>query len=612
MRNLIDLVTKSLGILVLCLFGSPIHAQTALPYQVLAGPFTGTSTQQGRVFRNGNADPVCPTGYSDPYPGVFNTGSTYNYESVAYTYNGPAQCVTVNIQVNGLSNSCGTNAHLSVYENSYDPANQETNFLATSGSSIDASIALNLTPGQSLVFVVTNTGSQSTCDFNVTSDHDFSTQPPDAPTGLIATSGDGQVSVAFTAPASDGGASITDYEYQLDGGAWVSAATTTSPVVITGLSNGTGYSIKLRAMNAAGPGAPSLAVLVTTPSPASEFAAKEAAIRDVIVDEAVRSLQSTLATNQRMTHDARERFIAAQNNEDAGTAQTDVPFDVTGNLEVSGATLSSKGTFFGTQTTGNGTRRIVLGDFDVQHDGETGSNTATLTGRVAWERMISDKTLAGYFVGGELAHSNIAGAFAGDQSRLGVTVGGYAVHELAEKTYLEVFLTFGAGRNNLDMADDVLALESDYMTKSVTFGGALSGVFVQKGYEIWPELSFSYGRTWIGDVGFTGRAYGLVDDTLSLDAGTVTLANIIFRPEFRVPLDGLSGADSKQLVTFAPRLICVQTKTTVTEKDCGGGAELGFIGHFGDGLSMISAKISADRVRDNTRSSLQLNLEHRF
>lgn len=533
MKNLFGLLTKGIGILLLCLFGSPIHAQTALPYQVLAGPFTGATTQQGRVFRSGDSDPVCPTGYSAPFPGPFSEGNTFNYESAAYTYSGPAQCVTVNIQINGPSNFCGSNAHLSVYENSYDPANQATNFLATTGSSYDfASIALNLTPGQTLVFVVTNTSSQSTCDFNVTSDHDFSTQPP---------------------------------------------------------------------------------------APASEFAAKEAAIRDVIVDEAVRSLQSTLATNQRMTHDARERFIAAQNNEDAGTAQTDVPFDVTGNLEVSGATLSSKGTFFGTQTTGNGTqttgngtRRIVLGDFDVQHDGETGSNTATLTGRVAWERVISDKTLAGYFVGGELAHSNIAGAFAGDQSRLGVTVGGYAVHELAEKTYLEGFLTFGAGRNNLDMADDVLALESDYMTKSVTFGGALSGVIVQKGYEIWPELSFSYGRTWIGDVGFTGRAYGLVDDTLSLDAGTVTLANIIFRPEFREPLDGLSGADSKQLVTFAPRLICVQTKTTVTEKDCGSGAELGFIGHFGDGLSMISAKISADRVRDNTRSSLQLNLEHRF
>jgi hypothetical protein len=37
-------------------------------------------------------------------------------------------------------------------------------------------------------------------------------------------------------------------------------------------------------------------------------------------------------------------------------------------------------------------------------------------------------------------------------------------------------------------------------------GAALSGVIEQKGYEIWPELSISYGRTWIGNVTFTGSA----------------------------------------------------------------------------------------------------------
>jgi hypothetical protein len=116
----------------------------------------------------------------------------------------------------------------------------------------------------------------------------------------------------------------------------------------------------------------------------------------------------------------------------------------------------------------------------------------------------------------------------------------------------------------------------------------------------------------MGDVGFTGSAYGLVDNTLSLDAGTVTLANILFRPEFRVPMDGLSGAQSLQIVTFAPRLGCEQVKTTVTEENCGGGAEVGFSGRSVDGLSSVSAKVLADRIGGSTRSSLQLNLEHRF
>ena len=84
-----------------------------------------------------------------------------------------------------------------------------------------------------------------------------------APTALATTPGDGQVSVAFTAPTSNGGSAITDYEYQLDGGDWTTASTTSSPVIITGLTNGTGYSIKLRAVNSLGVGAESAAVTST-------------------------------------------------------------------------------------------------------------------------------------------------------------------------------------------------------------------------------------------------------------------------------------------------------------------------------------------------------------
>lgn len=436
--------------------------------------------------------------------------------------------------------------------------------------------------------------------------------PPDAPTNLVAKVSDAQVSVAFATPSNTGGSAIIDYEYQLNGGSWISAATTASPIVITGLTNGNSYTIALRAVNAAGSGESSSTLSVNMSSPQSAFDDAAAAVRDIIVDEAVRSLQSTIAANQRMNRDARERFIAEQGTEDTTAELGNVPFDVDGGLDVKGTTLSSNGTFFGAQSLGHGTKRLMFGDFDLRHDSETGSSTATLTGRVAWEQMVSDHTLLGYFVGGELAYSNIEGAFSGDQNRLGLTVGGYAVHELSKNTYLDGFLTFGAGRNNLEMADAVLALESDYNTRSVTFGGALSSVIEKSGYEIWPELSFSYGRTWIGDVGFTGTAYGLVDNKLSLDAGSVTLANIMFRPEFRVPMDGLSGADSLQLFTFAPRFICEQVKAIDTEENCGGGAEIGFIGRSDDGMSNYSAKVIVDHLGGLTSSALKLNLEHKF
>jgi hypothetical protein len=356
-----------------------------------------------------------------------------------------------------------------------------------------------------------------------------------------------------------------------------------------------------------------ITVQAPAPTPASEFAANQAAIREVIQEEAARGLQSTLGASQRMTRDARERFISWQRAEEASTEQGDVPLDVDGTFALNGTTLSTRGEFF--EQTGNfeGTqRRLFFGDFDVQHDGDTGSTTATLTARVAWEQMTSDRTMLGYFIGGELASSNIDGAFEGDQDRVGVTAGGYAVHQLADQVYLDGFLSYGIGRNNLDMANDVLALTSDYTTRTATMGAALSGVYDYEQYEFRPELAFSYGHTWIGHVGFTGRAYGLVDDTLSLDAGNVSIANLTLRPEVIWALDADTVADSNSQFSFAPRLICERTITTTRTENCGGGAELGLSSSSEDGLSNAEIRFIRDRVGSSYRSSFALNLERRF
>lgn len=93
---------------------------------------------------------------------------------------------------------------------------------------------------------------------------------PDAPTALNATAGDGSVTISFTAPASNGGAAITNYEFSIDNGATFTAFSpvdVTSPVTIRGLSNGTTYAIRLRALNAAGAGAVS-GTVTATPAPA--------------------------------------------------------------------------------------------------------------------------------------------------------------------------------------------------------------------------------------------------------------------------------------------------------------------------------------------------------
>jgi len=86
---------------------------------------------------------------------------------------------------------------------------------------------------------------------------------PSAPVITGVTAGNGTLSVAFTAPASDGGAAISNYKVSSDNGSTftaVSPAATTSPIVISGLTNGTAYTVRILAVNSAGDGAASSGV----------------------------------------------------------------------------------------------------------------------------------------------------------------------------------------------------------------------------------------------------------------------------------------------------------------------------------------------------------------
>ena len=99
-------------------------------------------------------------------------------------------------------------------------------------------------------------------------------------TSIAPASSSGTLSVAFTAPTSDGGAVISNYKYSLDDGAtWVtrSPSATTSPIVIQGLTNGTSYQIKLLAINSVGDGAASTAMPGTPADPTVPAAPASAA-----------------------------------------------------------------------------------------------------------------------------------------------------------------------------------------------------------------------------------------------------------------------------------------------------------------------------------------------
>jgi len=95
------------------------------------------------------------------------------------------------------------------------------------------------------------------------------TSVPGAPTAVTATAGDGQVTVSWTAPASQGTSAITSYTATASPGG-ASCTSTSTSCVITGLANGTTYSVTVTASNVIGASGPSTAVAVT---PAAKLAA---------------------------------------------------------------------------------------------------------------------------------------------------------------------------------------------------------------------------------------------------------------------------------------------------------------------------------------------------
>lgn len=221
---------------------------------ILAGGYTVTSSP-GNLTATGSSSPITVTGLSN---------------GVSYTFTVTA------------ANSAGTGA-ASAASNSITPASPQTITFANPGAQnfgTSPTLSATSTSGLTVSFTSSTTSvctvsgttltflAAGTCTINADQAGDSTFLPasqvsrsfavnavvPGAPTIGTAIAGDTQASVAFVAPVNIGGSAITSYTVTVNPAHVAPVNGASSPIVVTGLTNGVAYTFTVKANNVAGAG----------------------------------------------------------------------------------------------------------------------------------------------------------------------------------------------------------------------------------------------------------------------------------------------------------------------------------------------------------------------
>lgn len=135
--------------------------------------------------------------------------------------------------------------------------------LTGSAASSPISVA-GLTNGVEYTFTVHATNSSGNGPESAASNIAIPATVPGAPTSAVATAGNGSASIAFSAPASNGGSTITSYTATSNPGG-ITGSASSSPITVPGLTNNTDYTFTVVATNQYGNSSASSASNIVTP-----------------------------------------------------------------------------------------------------------------------------------------------------------------------------------------------------------------------------------------------------------------------------------------------------------------------------------------------------------
>lgn len=173
---------------------------------------------------------------------------------VVGTVSGDAQ---VRLSWNPVSGSTGYRIFTSMTSGTYGAESFTVN------ESVYSTDVTGLTNGTTYYFVViaTNAGGDSAISNEVSA---TPVTVPEAPTEVTAVAGNGQATITFTVPSVNGGSAITGYEVSSNHGN-ITVTGITSPITITGLSNGTTYTFTVKTINSIGSSVASTVSNAVTP-----------------------------------------------------------------------------------------------------------------------------------------------------------------------------------------------------------------------------------------------------------------------------------------------------------------------------------------------------------
>lgn len=255
----------------------------------------------------------------------------------------------------------------------------------------------------------------------------------------------------------------------------------------------------------------------------------------------------------------------------------------------------------------DGYRRITNLDLSVLDQGEL--RTLSFNGYFGLESVRHEHALYGIFTGVSVNKSDVNRALSGSTDAYGISLGAYAVHELRQDLFSELYVSIGRSQNQLDLTDGSLDVAADYGTTETHLGWILSGKIENGQWDILPEAAVQLARSASSSVEVTGETSdGLA--TATWEGLTATLARADISTEFRYYLDG--RADDAWVLGATPGIVCERVSAISVTSGCGLSVSLGLDRVSTDGAQRISAKLGAEEIEGVRRKSAALSYELRF